>query len=313
MPDNSITVIAAIAADAAAATVKFVAAAITGSAGMLSQAVQSAVDTANSGLLLLGIRLSRKPPDREHPMGHGRELYFWTMVVAMVILGVGGGINVFEGVNRILHPRPTQHVLWNYAVLAGAAILDGGSLLIAIRQYRANYLRESFFATFRKSKDPSIFAVLLEDASDLLGVAAAFLGILLGQRLGMPRLDGAASIVIGAILGTVAFLLGRECHGLLIGEGASRALLDQIRGAARLDDRIAHVGEPLTMYFGPDDLMLALSVEFRKDLDADALAKTIDEMESAIRRAAPGVTRIFIEAQSVIEAARKPHLADELT
>lgn len=291
-------------ADAMASVMKFVAAAMTGSAGMLSQAIQSTVDTADSGLLLLGIRMSRKPADRAHPMGHGRELYFWTMIVATVIFGVGGGINVFAGVTRIIHPRPPEHVLWSYLVLAGAAILDGLSMLFARRQYRRIYRRRPFFAALRQSKDPTTFAVLLEDGSDLLGVATAFLGISLSRWL--PASDGIASILIGVILAAVAFLLGRECHGLLIGESGSDELVERIRSVARIDDRIEAVGDPLTVYFGPRDVMLALSVQFRKDLDANALAQTIDEMESAIRQNAPDVTRIFIEAESVIRAAKPP-------
>lgn len=305
MREGSKTVLAALGADAVATILKFFAAGVTGSAGMFSQGIQSAVDTLDTGLLLMGMHLSRKPPDRAHPMGHGRELYFWTMIMSTVIFGVGGGINVFEGVLRIAHPQSPAHLIWNYVVLAGAAILDGASLFFASRQYRGIYRRQPFFTAFRRSKDPTTFAVLLEDGSDLAGITAAFLGIVLSPW--MPALDGVASIVIGGILGTVAFLLGRECHGLLIGEAGSDEMIERIRRVARIDDRIDRVGDPLTLYFGPHDVMLALSVQFRKDLDADALAKAIDDMESAIRRTTPDVKRIFIEAESVIRAAKQDH------
>jgi len=302
MPAGSKAVVAAFCTDAVATVLKFIAAGVTGSAGMFSQGIQSAVDTLDTALLLMGIHLSHKPPDRMHPMGHGRELYFWTMIVATVIFGVGGGINIFVGVLRIIQPRPTGHLVWSYAVLAGAAVLDGVNLMFASRQYRRIYRGRPFFAAFRKSKDPTTFAVMLEDGSDLLGISAAFAGIALSRWI--PALDGVASIVIGAILVAVAFLLSRECHGLLIGEAGSDELLERIRKVAKIDDRIDRVGDPLTLYFGPQDVMLALSVQFRKDLDADSLARAIDDMESAIRRNTPEITRIFIEAESLIKAAK---------
>lgn len=297
------SVFAAIAANATGTIIKFVAAVMTGSSGMLSQAIQSAVDTADSALLLLGMKLSRKPPDRNHPMGHGRELYFWTMIMAAVICAAGGGMNLLEGISRILHPQRAEHLAWNYAVLAISAVLDGFSLAVGFRQYRRKYRGSSFFPAFRESKDPTTFAVILEDGSDLLGIAVAFLGMSLGNWLDLPVLDGVASVAIGAILTSVAFLLGRECHGLLIGEAAGDEMLERIRAAARIDDRIERIGNPLTMYFGPHDVILALSVQFRKELDAHSLAQTIDEMESAIRRSVPDVTRIFIEAESFLQAA----------
>jgi cation diffusion facilitator family transporter len=299
------SVIAAMTADAAATLMKFIAAGVTGSSAMLSQAIQSMVDTGDTVLLLMGTRLSRKPADRAHPLGHGRELYFWTMIVAAVIFGAGGGINVFEGVSRIIHPQPARHLVWSYAVLAGAAVLGGISLVFARREYRKVYRYRPFFPALRASKDPTTFAVLLEDGSDLLGIATAFLGISLGHWLRMPMLDGVASVIIGGILASVAFLLGRECHGLLIGEAASDEMIRRIQEVARIDDRIEQIGDPLTIYLGPHDIVLALSVQFRKDLEASELAKTIDQMESAIRRTAPDVNRIFVEAESVVHARKQ--------
>jgi cation diffusion facilitator family transporter len=297
---------AAIAANVAVTTLKFIGAAITGSSAMLSEGVHSLVDTGDSILLLVGLRLSLKPPDRKHPLGHGRELYFWSMVVAMIIFGGGCCVNVFEGVSRIMHPRPIESASLSYVILACAAAFDGVSLTIGFRQFRRRYRETAFFKGLRRSKDPTTFAVILEDASDLLGIGAAFLGIWLSQRYRLAILDGVASIVIGGILASVAFLLGRECHGLLIGEAADDSLLQQIRDAARLDDRIKAMNDPLTLHLGPRDVMLALSVAFRDDLDAKALAATIDDMQAAIRSAVPQITRIFIEAEAISDRAQ-PH------
>lgn len=292
-----LTVIAAIASNAATTVIKGIAAAVTGSSAMLSESVHSLVDTGDSILLLVGKLRSQKPPDRGHALGYGRELYFWSMVVSMIIFGAGGCINMFEGVTRIIHPKPAEHVLWSYIVLGCAAILDGASFTVGYKQFRKEYRHGGFFAGLRQSKDPTTFAVVLEDGSDLLGMTVAFLGIWLGQRYHLPVLEGIASVIIGGILASVAFLLGRECHGLLIGESADKALLERITQAALVSDGVEQVGDPVTMYFGPHDIMLALPVRFLPDLDAKSLAATIDKMETSIRKEAPDVKRMFIEAE----------------
>lgn len=298
--ESNKVVIAATASNVCVAVLKIAAAVITGSTAMMSEGVHSLVDTCDSALLLVGVHLSKRPPDKAHPLGYGRELYFWSMVVAMIVFGAGGCINIFEGIRRTLNPQPASNLIWSYGVLGGAAVFDVISLVIGYRQYRRKSRGMSFYQALRRSKDPTTFAVILEDGSDLIGITVAFLAISAGAYFKIPWAEGVGSILIGLILAFVAFLLARECHGLLIGESADRELQQEISRAALVSKGIDQVGEPLTMYFGPHDLMVALPVHFRDDLDARSLARTIDEMEASIRKAAPDVKRIFIEPESAL-------------
>jgi cation diffusion facilitator family transporter len=299
--ESNAAIIAAMAANAAITTLKTIAATITGSSAMMSEAVHSLVDTGDSVMLYVGKRRSAKPPDRMHPLGYGRELYFWTMVVAMVIFGAGGVVNIYEGIVRVLHPEPARRLLWNYAVLGGAGLFEAISFSFGFRQYRSESRGRRFFEALRTTKDPTTFAVIFEDGTDLIGIAIAGAGIWLGSHFQMPVFEGIASIAIGALLGVIAFLLGRECRGLLIGEAAEAAVLDRIRDAARTTARIEAVGDPLTIYFGPHQMMLALSVRFHGDLTAVELARAIDELETSVHRAVPDVKRIFVDAEPILQ------------
>jgi cation diffusion facilitator family transporter len=297
--ESKIAVFAAMGGNLAVAILKFMAALVTGSSAMWSEAVHSVVDTGDSLLLYMGLRLSQRPPDRTHPMGYGKELYFWSTVVSMMIFGAGGCVTIYEGVLRVLHPEPSTNLFWNYAVLGGAALFEGTSLAIGYRQFRKSRPGEPFWQAFRRSKDPTTFTVVFEDSAALLGLLVAFLGIFLANTFGMPVLDGVASIVIGTILACVALLLGRESRGLLIGEAADPELLECITKAASRSGDIDQVSDPLTMYFGPENVMLALSVHFRRELSADEVAAAVDRMEAEIRRQAPQVKRIFVEAEAL--------------
>jgi cation diffusion facilitator family transporter len=219
MAESQLAIYGAIAANLAIATTKFVVAGITGSSAMLSEGIHSSVDTFNGILLLVGIRLSRRPATPEHPFGHGKELYFWSLIVAVLIFGLGGGVSFYEGVQHIRHPQPLRDPTWNYVVLAAAAVFESLSFVIALRQFRKQTGKVPFWQAARLSKDPTTTTVLAEDAAALAGLAIAAAGIALSHRLDMPALDGAASVAIGLLLAGVATLLTWQSRGLLIGEG----------------------------------------------------------------------------------------------
>jgi len=289
---------AALAGNALIAVTKFGAAAYTGSSAMLSEAIHSVVDTGNQGLLLYGIRQSAKPPDDAHPFGYGMELYFWTFVVAILIFAVGAGVSIYEGVIKILDPHPVTSPIVNYIVLAFAMVFEGAAWWIAFREFRSRPGPIGFLAAVHQSKDPTVFTVLFEDSAAMLGLVAAFVGIALGQALDLPVLDGVASIVIGAILAATAMLLAYESKGLLIGEGARPAVVADIRKMVADKPGITDVNELLTMHFGPQEVLLTLSVDFADRLSSSDVEDLIGELETEIKTRFPKVSRVFIEAQS---------------
>src|SRR5262245_25767333 len=227
--ESKFAIYAAIAGNMAIAVTKFVAAAFTGSSAMLSEAIHSVVDTGNGWLMLLGVRKSRKPPDSDHPFGHGHELYFWTLIVGVLVFAVGGGMSVYEGISHILHPRSPEKLAWSYAVLGMATVFEGTTWLFGLKAFNAERGRKGVFETIHDTKDPTSFTVLLEDSAALLGLIFAFAGIYLGSQLELPYLDGVASVLIGLLLCGVAVLMVYESKGLLIGEGLDHESLKSIR------------------------------------------------------------------------------------
>ncbi len=294
-PETPRALLAAMAANLAIAATKFVAAGFTGSSAMLSEGIHSLVDTGNSGLLLLGTHRSRRPPDEAHPFGHGKELYFWSLIVAIVIFAGGGGMSIYEGITHIRHPAPVKDATWNYVVLGASAVFEGASWVIALRQLRKGRGPEGLLRRIVRSKDPTSFMVLLEDSAALSGLVVAFVGVLLSHLLHAPILDGVASIVIGAILAAVAAFLAHESKGLLVGEGVDPQTLEALRAELQADPAVCKVGNALTMYFGPEQILLNAEVRFRPDLSAAELSAVIARLERVIRARHPGVTRIFIE------------------
>src|SRR5436190_9094112 len=299
--ESKTAIIAAIAGNIAIAVTKFIAAAFTGSSAMLSEGIHSLVDTGNGWLLLLGSRRSRKPADASHPFGHGKELYFWSLIVAILIFALGGGMSVYEGVTHLRHPHLSDPT-WNYVVLGFAILFESFSFFFAFKAFRSEVREGGILKTIRDSKDPTTFTVLFEDAAAMLGLLVAFAGIFLGHVLGNPYLDGAASIVIGLILGVVAAFLAFESKGLLIGEGVSPRTLSSIRALAGKDDAVAEVKKALTMHFGPNEVLLALEVRFKRHLRATQIAEAINRLENRIREKHPEIRHIFIEAKSLKEA-----------
>lgn len=297
--DTPIVVYGAIAANFIIAVAKFVAAAFTGSSAMLSEGIHSVADTGNQGLILLGLNRSKKPADEMHPFGHGKELYFWSLIVAIILFGIGGGLSIYEGVIHVQHPAELGDPLWNYAVLGIAFIAEGIAWSVALRELLHHQQPgQSFWQTFRSSKDPSVYTVLGEDTAALLGIIVAFAGVYLGHRLNLPVLDGVASLVIGTILIIVAVFLAYESKGLIVGESADMDVVQRIRQVATSDPAVAQVREVLTLHFGPRDILLNMNVEFRSTLPASELAMAVDRLETTIRQEEPDIKRIFIEAES---------------
>ncbi len=298
------TIYAAMGANFAIAVTKFIAASITGSSAMLSEGIHSVVDTGNELLLLLGIRQSKKPADDSHPFGYGQELYFWTLIVALFIFAIGGGMSIYEGVTHVRHPEPLTDPRWNYGVLGLAVIFEGYSWNVALQEFLASKNEDSFWTAIRASKDPIIFTILFEDTAALIGLLVAFIGVLSGHLLGNIYLDGVASIVIGVILCGVALLLASESKGLLIGEGANAETVASIKKITNDDPAVEKVIKVLTLHFGPQEILLNLEIQFVDDLETEELAIAIERLENAINSQHSEIKNIFIEAKS-ITAKRK--------
>lgn len=307
---SKVAIIAAIAANLALAICKFVAAAFTGSSAMLSEGIHSSVDTGNQALLLLGTRLSKRPPDELHPFGHGLDLYFWTLIVALFIFGVGGGVSIYEGILHIIHPQEVESVAWSYSVLGLGILFEGTSWGFALHGFLKSTRGRSMWTTVRNTKDPTLVAVLFEDSAALVGLVVAFVGIYLGRALHAPFMDGVASIVIGLILMSVASILAFESRKLLIGESADPAVVRSIHDLVLSDPAVERASPPLTLHFGPDNVLVNLDVDFHADLTLHQIESAIDRLESAIRTKHPRVRRVFLEARSIVPSQPATDHAD---
>jgi cation diffusion facilitator family transporter len=297
MPRPQLAVYGAIAANVAIAVTKFIVAAITGSSAMLSEGIHSAVDTGNGVLLLIGKRLSERKATAEHPFGHGKELFFWSLIVAVLVFGLGGGLSIFEGVQHVLDPAPMRDPTWNYVVLAAAALFEGTSFAIALRVFLREKGDRPFWSALHASKDPTTYTVLAEDAAALAGLLVAAIGIFVSHRYDMPQADGVASLVIGGILAGVAILLVREARGLLIGEGIRADTAAAIRELLERHPLVRRVGPLLSMYIGPEQVLLTLDVEFDPQASAGDISNAVKVLESEIRTRFDKITRIYIEAR----------------
>jgi cation diffusion facilitator family transporter len=299
MAASSKTVIyAALLGNTLISITKFIAAAVTGSSAMLSEGIHSVVDTGNQVLLLHGLRKARKPPDEQFPFGHGKEVYFWSFVVAILIFAVSAGISIYEGVHHLLAPRPMESPVVNYIVIGLAMIFEGIAWAIALTTFSRAKGKWGYLEAVHRGKDPSLFVVLFEDSAAMLGLAVAFVGILLTQITGSPYFDGAASIVIGLILGGTATWLAYETKSLLIGESASKPVVEGIRQLAASCDGVGHVNEILTMHMGPDFILVNLSVDFAEELTSDEVESTVSRLDKKIKDAYPHVKRVFVEAEA---------------
>ena len=295
-----------IAANILIAATKFAAALVTGSSAMLAEGVHSVVDTGDGLLLLLGQHRAAQPADEQHPLGHGKELYFWSLIVAVLFFALGGGMSFYEGILHILHPQPIADPTWNYIVLGAATLFTLVSFGVAFKEFRKRRAGRSYWRTFRESKDPTLFTLVLEDLADMIGMALAFLGVYLSRLLNKPYLDGAASVGVGVVMTVVAILLARESKGLLVGEGATSSQRAAIRRAASDDEAVLGIRRLVTMYFGPGALLIALDVQFRSPLDSSAVAAAIVRMEARIRTVQSETMSIYVEATALAGATDLP-------
>ncbi|MCE5190602.1 MAG: cation diffusion facilitator family transporter [Actinomycetia bacterium] len=297
--ESNVAVIAAVIGNLVIATIKFIAAAITGSSAMIAEGIHSLVDTGNGMLLLLGLKQSKRPADDEHPFGYGKSLYFWSLIVAISIFGIGGGMSVYEGITHIQHPSLLQNPTWNYVVLAISFIVEGSSFTVAIRQFNKARGSAGIWEFIRASKDPSLYTVVFEDSAAMLGLTVAFLGVFFGHLLNNPYFDGGASVVIGLILMGVAWLLASETQGLLLGEGADPETVKRIRQIVDADEAVDRAGDVLTMYMGSHDMILNVGVQFKPGIHAETIHRSIHRIEDAITAEYPKVSSIYIEVESL--------------
>ena len=290
-------IIAALIGNTFISITKFTAALMTGSSAMLSEGIHSLVDTGNQILLLYGLNQAKKPADENFPFGYGKEVYFWSFIVAILIFALGGGISVYEGIRHLQHPKPILNPLINYIVLALAMFFEGAAWCFAFREFSRIKGKWGYIKAIQRAKDPSVFVVLFEDTAAMLGLLVAFAGVALTQMTGQTYFDGTASIIIGFILIGTAIWLAYETKGLLIGESANRPIIEGIREILRSNTLVEHVNEVLTIHMGPDFILANLSVDFRDQVTADEIESVIAEMDQEIKKQYPQIKRIFIEAE----------------
>ena len=297
-PASRLVVHAALAGNLLVALTKFAAAWWTGSSAMLSEAIHSTVDTADQVVLLYGLSRAERPPDALHPLGYGRELYFWSFIVALLIFALGAGVSIFEGIGHVRTPEPISDAVVNYVVLALAFVFEGASWLVSLRQFRKAKGDLGYFEAFRRSKDPPSFMVLFEDSAALIGIALAALGTFASASLGMPVMDGVASILIGVVLALTSMLLARESKSLLIGERADRHLSEAILRIARSEPGIESANGLITTQMAPDQIVAALSVDFADSLSARDVENVVLELERKVRAERRDVVTLFVKPQS---------------
>ena len=300
VPTSRQVVYAALAGNLLVATTKSVAAFWTGSSAMLSEALHSFVDSVNEVLLLYGQYRASRRPDAQHPLGHGRELYFWSFIVALLIFAIGSGVSIYQGIAQIREPQPIHSPWVNYIVLAFALVFEGASWAISMKQFRSSTARGrlSFYEAFRRSKDPPSFMVLFEDSAALLGILIAAAGTFAAAHWQKPEFDGVASLLIGLVLGGIAILLARESKSLLIGESASGELTRSVMDIAAKNPAVRRVNGMLTAQLAPDQILVALSLEFSDDVRVPELEERVIEIERSIRAQHSEVIALFVKPQT---------------
>jgi cation diffusion facilitator family transporter len=300
--ESKLAVVAAIVGNLAIAVVKFIAAFMTGSSAMISEGIHSLVDTGNGTLILNGMKEAKKPADETHPFGHGKSLYFWTNIVAISIFGIGGGMSVYEGITYIRFTAPNAELgdpTAAYLVLGISLLIEGASFTIATRQFLAAKGKRGARQFIKESKDPSLYTVVLEDSAAMLGLIFAFLGIFLGHLFHNPYLDGIASIAIGLLLMSVAWVLASRTKGLLMGEGMTPTELADIKRRVESDPAVERAMDILTMYMGPHDLLVNMGVCFKKGTTNEEVHEAVHRIETALRSEHPEINRVYIEVESL--------------
>ena len=290
-------IFAALVGNSLIAITKFVAAGISGSSAMLSEGIHSLVDTGNQILLLYGLRRAKRPADSDFPFGYGKEIYFWSFVVAILIFALGAGISIYEGIHRLLQPKPLGDPTINYIVLGLAMLFEGAAWYFAFKEFSKVKGQRSYIEAVQKGKDPTLFVVLFEDSAAMLGLIFALVGVALGDISGNPMYDAMASIAIGLLLGATAIWLAYETKGLLIGESANKVVVRGIRELVNQSDFVEHVNEVLTMHMGPEYVLANISVDFIDAATANEVEESIEKMDQQIKQSFPMVKRVFIEVE----------------
>ena len=304
-------IFAALVGNALIAITKLVAATLSGSSAMLSEGIHSLVDTGNQALLLLGLHRAGRKADPAHPFGYGKEIYFWSFVVAILIFAVGAGVSIYEGIHHLQHPQHVTNVTINYVVLGLAFLFEAIPWGVAVREFNKTRRGLSLPRAVRESKDPSTFVVLFEDSAALLGIVVAFLGIFLGQLTGWVWLDGAASVIIGLILAVTAWVLAVETKDLLIGESARPEVVAGVRKMAGATPGVESVNEVLSLHMGPEFILVTLALDFRDTMTAQEVENTAAQLSGRIKGEWPRVKKVFVEAESLVRppspAAHRPN------
>jgi cation diffusion facilitator family transporter len=303
---SRLVIYAALAGNGAVALVKFAAAAWTGSSAMLSEAIHSSVDTADQALILYGLKRAQRPPDENHPLGHGREVYFWSFTVALLIFTLGAGLTAYGGLQHVLAPHEFTDPHVSYIVYAAAALFEGASWFMALREFQKVKGDLGYFEAMRKSKDPPTFIVLFEDTAALIGLAIAALGTFAAMQFDAPMLDGVASIGIAILLGATALVLARESKDLLIGEAASPELRQAVVRTACETEGIERAQVVFSVHMAPEQVVVALSLEFRDDMTADDIEATVDRLERRIQERHPDVIAVFVKPEHKADPVALP-------
>ncbi|MDZ7714885.1 MAG: cation diffusion facilitator family transporter [Balneolaceae bacterium] len=290
-------ILAALIGNGLISITKFFASFITGSSAMLSEGIHSLVDTGNQILLLFGLKQAKKPADKYHPYGHGKEVYFWSFVVAIMIFGVGAGISIYEGIHSVMDPHVIKSPMTNYIVLGLAMIFEAFAWYFAWKEFSKIKGKRGYFEAVKKEKDPTTFVVLFEDSAAMLGLVVAFVGIWIAQVTGNPIFDGVASIIIGIILAVTAGWLAYETKGLLIGESAEHEIVDDIKILSSSVQSIVKVNETLTMHMGPNFILVNISVDFKDSMGATQIESDISALTKKIKEKYPRVKKVFVEAE----------------
>ncbi len=301
MSNSKLVIISSLGGNLLISILKFVSAFMSGSSAMLSEGIHSLVDTGNQILLLIGIKLSKRPAGENFPFGHGKEVYFWSFIVSILIFALGAGFSIYEGIHKVLHPnQKITNLSLNYIVLAFSLVFEGVVWFIALKEFRKIKEKgQGYFAAIKEAKDPTIFLVLFEDSAALLGLIIALVFTYLGQITGNIYLDGVASILIGCILALTAVFLAYETKGLLIGESADKKIVQGIKNSLSNVVTIECIHEVLTMHMGPEFILVNISVDFSDHISAGEVEDKIFEIDQTLKKQFPLIKRVFIDAKSI--------------
>ena len=293
------SIYSALAANLLIAITKFVAGALSSSAAMISEGIHSLVDTVNQLLLLFGIHQSKKPADAARPFGYGKELYFWSFIVSILIFGLGGGLSIYQGITHIIHPDELRDPTWNYVVLGFSVIFEGISLGIAWKEFNAVRGTDSWWSAVIKSKNPANFLVLFEDGGAVLGLSIVAICLFIGHEFNLPWMDGFASLLVGLLLVSISMILARESRSLLMGEGIAPETQQKIIKLAERDESVLQARHILSTYQSPEEVVLMLIIAFKPDLDTSNINDAIVRIRTSIKKAYPLVSFIIIQPEAV--------------